>query len=248
MPSIKLKVAETTYLKPSTEQAIKLDKNKIIKIVAGDIIELTGYSVDGIHYKVELKTELMERTTWYAFKGHVTIEQDGAVNLDIPHHSQLNNVNRPFGTCNVTSVAMCLNFYGIKPKSNGVQLEDELFELVARKGWDRHVHDHLTKVFECYGVKSRFDTEVSWEKVKAHLASGNPVIVSGQFTKSGHIIVLRGFDEKGFFVNDPYGEYFASGYDRNKSGENLHYSYELMNRVSYGGSKTTWAHLPVGKA
>lgn len=243
----KLQVVETTYLKPSTEQAIKIEASKLIKVTKGDTIELADAVLQGLHYKLELQIEQQGSSIWYAFKDHVAVLGQDRVNLAVPHHSQLNNVNRPHGTCNVTSVAMCMNFYGIKPKSSGKQLEDELFELVERKGWDRHVHDHLTKVFECYGVRSRFGTEVSWDKVKAHLAGGNPVIVSGQFTRSGHIIVLRGYDDKGFFVNDPYGEYFASGYNRSKSGENLHYSYALMNRVSYGGSKTTWAHLPMGK-
>jgi len=46
-----------------------------------------------------------------------------------------------------------------------------------------------------------------------------------------------------FPVNDPWGEWFSWGY-QNSTGENLHYSYNLMNRVSYGASKTTWAHFP----
>lgn len=169
-----------------------------------------------------------------------------AINLNIPYFSQRDNENRPSGTCNVTSVAMCLAFYGIKPKRNE-QLEDELFAEVENRGWDRHVHNHLCQLFGVYGVLSRFTTEASWDEVKRHLRSGNPVIISGQFTQSGHIIVLRGYDEKGFWVNDPWGEWFSTGY-QNKSGEDLHYSYDLCYRLSYGGAQSTWAHFPENPA
>lgn len=167
------------------------------------------------------------------------------INLAVPYYSQRNNEFRPSGTCNITSVAMCLAFYGIKAKEKP-QLEDELFLKVQNNGWERHTHDDLAKLFRLYGIEDRFTTEAPWNNVKSHLDGGNPVIISGQFTQSGHIIVLRGYDEKGFFVNDPWGEWFADGY-KNQSGENLHYSYNLCNRVSYGGSKTTWAHFPQQK-
>jgi GH24 family phage-related lysozyme (muramidase)/uncharacterized protein YvpB len=174
----------------------------------------------------------------------VTATSQSHVNINVPYFSQRDNINSPGGTCNVTCVAMCLAFYGIKAKSSNQQLEDELFKIVENNGWDRHVHDDLTRLFGVYGVKSQFTTDATWQQVKNHIQGGNPVIISGQFTKSGHIIVLRGFDEKGFFVNDPWGEWFSSGY-QNRSGENLHYSYELCNKVSYGGDKTTWAHFPL---
>jgi GH24 family phage-related lysozyme (muramidase) len=165
--------------------------------------------------------------------------------LKVPYHSQRDNEFYPSNTCNITCVAMVLAFFGINSKLKP-QLEDELFLKVQEKGWDRYTHDDLDKLFELYGIENEFTTEATWERIKAHLDNGNPVIISGKFTKSGHIIVLRGYDQKGFFVNDPWGEWFATGY-QNKSGENLHYSYKLLYNVSYGGSKTCWAHFPMKK-
>lgn len=98
-----------------------------------------------------------------------------------------------------------------------------------------------------YGLKNRFSTVTPWQSVFDHLDAGNPVIYSGQLTRSGHLIVLRGYDDKGFWVNDPWGEHFNGsgvGYYKALSGENLHYSYHKIYKASYGGNKTTWCHLP----
>lgn len=137
---------------------------------------------------------------------------------------------------------MCLSYFGIAPKFKP-QLEDELFLKVQQRGWNRYLHADLDKLFRLYNIENEFTTEAPWSRIKSHIDNGNPVIMSGKFTPSGHIIVLRGYDDKGFFVNDPWGEWFSTGY-QNKSGENLHYSYNLLNRVSYGGAKTSWAHFP----
>jgi GH24 family phage-related lysozyme (muramidase) len=164
------------------------------------------------------------------------------INLNVPYFSQRDNENEPSSTCNITCVAMCLAFYGIKAQGSR-QLEDELYAEVKKKGWDKYTHDDLSKLLKANGLLNQFSTEASWDSVKGHLGSGNPVIISGKFTKSGHIIVLRGYNDQGFWVNDPWGEWFATGY-QNKSGNNLHYSYRLCNSISYGGDKSTWAHFP----
>lgn len=47
---------------------------------------------------------------------------------------------------------------------------------------------------------------LSEEKIKDTLDHGGVVICSmrpGDFTTTGHFILLRGYDENGFFVNDP---------------------------------------------
>jgi len=173
------------------------------------------------------------------------------VNLSVPYLSQRDNVRDPDKTCNVTCVAMVLKCFGIPAKTSTPQLEDELDQYMAKKGWSRYVHDDLVQLQQDYGLKkSRFTTKATWDEIKQHLDAKNPVILSGKFTSAGHIIVLRGYDATGFWVNDPFGEWFSSGYDKNvpgvsnKKGENKHYSYNLCRRVSYTGPNTAWAHFP----
>jgi hypothetical protein len=144
---------------------------------------------------------------------------------------------------------MVLSFYGVKRRNPKlfVQFEDELIAGVRFYG-NRFVHANWVRfIGDRYGVKSRFSTDATWDEVKKHLDGGNPVIMSGRFTRSGHILVIRGYDEKSYFVNDPYGEVVGRtfGY-KNTSGENLRYSAELMRwaGAEQAGAGRTWAYFP----
>lgn len=161
------------------------------------------------------------------------------IKLKVPYLSQHDNSLHPEGSCNATSVAMVCRFFGIKVTP------DQIMDWMEGNDLDRHAHDDLVKAFKHYGVSDRFTTEATWDQVKAHLRTGNPCIYSGALTHSGHIIVLTGFDDSGWWTNDPNGEWFSWGYSH-EGGEQLHYSYDLLRRCSYGdgGDGTTWAHFP----
>ena len=258
---MKLRVIRDTVFKQTPIPSPELPDKEKVSVPSGKEFEINSYKDLGDHIKFALnKAFLKGRNTWVVYQPHIEIIGDDGVKLigkfeptnklpkqvrlPVPYFSQLNNEYKPMGTCNVTSVAMCLYYYGIRPARRNKQLEDQLFELVESKGWDRHVHDDLRKVFLSYGIYDVFKMDATWNEVKAHLANGNPVIYSGKLTGTGHIIVLRGYNETGFFVNDPYGEYFDSGYRRDLTGENLLYSYNLVKSKSYAGLDNTWAHFP----
>ncbi|USR89666.1 C39 family peptidase [Phormidium yuhuli AB48] len=164
------------------------------------------------------------------------------VNLQIPYLSQLDNVNNPHGSCNVTCVAMCLAYLG-HPHLNqwGDQLEDELYQYCLDNGLSRHSPVDLAKVVRAYGYQDDFQPDAKWGEVKDWLAAGNPIIVHGWFTASGHIIVIRGYNDRGWIVNDPYGEWYEWGYDTQRTGEGLTYSYGMMSRVC-GTDGDLWIH------
>lgn len=175
-----------------------------------------------------------------------TVKSKGAtVLLNVPYKSQLDNYYEPFSTCNVTSLAMCLEFFGVDhrklPGKREVQLEDKLFKYMSEAGLNKHLPQDLETCAKHFGVASGFTSHGTFEKCRSHLQSGLPCIIHGYFTQPGHIIVLIGYDSDGFFVHDPYGEWFQTGYRTDLTGKCLHYSNELI-RKTCAYDNEFWVH------
>lgn len=178
--------------------------------------------------------------------GVVARSPDGTVKIPVAYKSQMDNSNNPTGSCNVTSAAMCLEYYGIKSPDDR-QLEDVLYEWLQANGLSRHDSNHLKQAIEHFGCRDDFTTRASISEIKTAIYNGKPVIVHGYFTSFGHIVVLVGYNATGFIVHDPYGEWHSWGYDRNdaanqRKGEAIVYSYGLIERTCLpdGGC---WAHF-----
>lgn len=170
----------------------------------------------------------------------------------VPYLSQRNNWYNPDGSCNVTSIAMCLARYGIPTVIGGSQLEDILYQECYRRGLSRHSPLDLAFLAKAwskeYGVPVYDDFTVygSQEEICRTIDAGHPCVIHGYFTAFGHIIAVVGYDENGAIVHDPYGEYFrGGGYDRNDSsdgakGKFLHYSWEMLRETCYDPNDGSW--------
>lgn len=172
------------------------------------------------------------------------------IRLDVPYRSQRNNQINPDGACNVTSVAMPLLYFGVRPRYPEVfpQFEDELYDYTKRVGLNRHDALDLVKVVEAYGCRDRFSSTYKIADIKAALVNQQPAILHGYFTSFGHIIVAVGYDEYGLIVHDPYGEWYSWGYDLNEpngnntKGKYQHYSYRLIENACMPDGNL-WAHI-----
>jgi uncharacterized protein YvpB len=152
--------------------------------------------------------------------------------LDVPYLSQLDNQNNPTGSCNVTSISMTLLFFGIHGDRSYPQLEDQLYRRCEDNGWSRHCPYDLQKLAQSYpGVRDDFTENGTLNDIRQSIDAGMPCVLHGYFTRFGHIIVVKGYDDSGFIVNDPYGEWCSWGYDCGVSGESLHYSSALIANV-----------------
>ncbi|MBP0000165.1 MAG: C39 family peptidase [Cyanobacteria bacterium SID2] len=175
------------------------------------------------------------------------VKPDGSVKLDVPFLSQLDNENNPYGSCNVTCVSMCMAYFGHPTKnSSGQQLEDELYQFMLDRGLSRHSPQDLQKLLQLYGYQDDFQADAKWDEVKAWLRQGKPIITHGWFTSSGHIVVILGYNDRGWIINDPYGHWSRSGYDTYASGAGVVYSYADMRDVC-GPDGDLWIHYVDGK-
>jgi uncharacterized protein YvpB len=269
----RLKILQDTFLKQSTEQASTLPDDQKQLLTSGTVLALHSEAeAPHNHIKVAFKDNVFQGlNTWFAFADHVDVITDAIklsdstsqpsqekpllpdVQLDVKHLNQLDNEFAPSGTCNITCCAMILQFYEINQRQRDISFEDELFLWIKNNGLDRHVHAHLVRLLQEYGIEDEFTTTATWKEIKQHLANGNPVICPGDYTSVGHIIVLSGYNSQGFIVQDPNGEIFwspgtAPSYMRNSPadphrGANLIYSYNLMNTLA-GPNGRVWAHFP----
>lgn len=242
---------KTWLKKDSTQPAISLPVEQKFEFDGGDeIYNAKAFKDLGSHVTVTFDRSIGPFNTWNIYKGHISwiderqpekiSSSKRKVLSSFPYFSQIDNANNPYGACNVTCVAMCLSYYGLKPKNNWQQFEDELYQYMTYNGLSRHSPYDLQYVVNLYGKKHGitdvFTERAREEDVKASIDKGFPCIVHGYFTSFGHIICIVGYNEEGFVVMDPYGEYWSSGYDVNsrskpEKGKLLTYSYGMMARL-----------------
>lgn len=178
------------------------------------------------------------------------------VNLQVPYKSQQDNVYNPSGSCNVTSMAMCLSYLGLKledVEGTEDQLEDRLYNYCYNHGLSRHDPYDLQKLVNAVGkpknIIDDFTACGTLDDITIALDRGYPCVIHGYFTRFGHIIVIKGYDVvkksgyRVFYVNDPWGEYYEDGYDTSVSGENLEYSFNLISAVCSPESASNPQHF-----
>jgi len=168
----------------------------------------------------------------------------------VPYLSQRDNKHKPWGTCNVTCLAMVLEYFGVKPIFPNGQLEDELYEEIYSKEGKKFfemykrrypqysfsginaetVHPVLAWISKNRGIKDRFIFNGSVTLIKEQLFIGWPVILTGAFTGSGHIVLAIGLTKgHDLIVHDPWGNWLR-GYT-NHDGAFLVYPIEKLKPV-----------------
>ena len=212
-----------------------------------------GYSPMDDHVKVALSENLPGfGNSGYFYRDHVLVKRGNRaidlapsqVELNVPYFSQRDNRNRPWATCNVTSVAMVLYYYGVRPQRSGQQLEDEFYEWCVRRYGTNAQTDNavLVQLSKGYGFNASFGTNRSWAQIKSRIRRGQPVVVGGYFTHAGHIVCVVGFTPDGYIVNDPWGD-ALTGY-QGRDGRKVFYPNAYMNQMCCPeGDGNIWAHF-----
>lgn len=174
----------------------------------------------------------------------------GERRLDVPYFYQYSNQIQPRTTCQNTSVAMVLNYYGAQVSPDQITQEFGNQEAMGLQGLN-NLYNRLASRYGLRGIDSY--PRGTLAQIKSAIDSGKPVITHGFFT-AGHLVVIVGYNDSGYFVNDPAGvwnlrysgRYPNAGYEPN-AGDTIFYpkrAFELAI-MSFDGRTLDSAYLHI---
>lgn len=176
--------------------------------------------------------------------------------LNTVYHTQRNNQLYPYSTCGTTILSEYLDFLGYNFSDDDVfkalnsqqmidranaliQKGDTYIKQLLNQGFrdDAHQFTYLNNSIIMLCETGKFLTNYkrdfalkygTLEQLKACINEGFPVGIAGMFTKSGHYVLMVGYDDnaKCLIIDDPYGDW-RKNY-QSAEGKNVYYSLEKL--------------------
>lgn len=165
---------------------------------------------------------------------------DGQVLISTPYFLQGQNKYEPGATCGLTSAAMLLGYWSSQLQSE-IKSPDELYETYGKR--QGQSPDTLRNLYIDQGYMADHTYSGTRQDIKDQLDKGRPVVIHGWFTRNGHIILIVGYNEEGFIVNDPAGNWqrcYRCGYGSGQTGNERIYTYEQMSDKVIGVDGDIW--------
>lgn len=249
-----------TYLKSSPADSTTLAAADRCLVRAGAKVTLKGPKDSGSHMQGALVSahgcggKFGGNATVFLYKGHFSgwssVPSTAANPLLVPYFNQYDDARvNPGGSCGNTSTAMLLRFYGISKTPDSVRSAYDGGGDCGGSYKPWQCPEGLSRIQAAEGLKSRFTRAGTRALIKRQIDAGRPVIIHGNFTSAGHILVIVGYDEtkKEWVTNDPagrwcgaaFGGYSSCGGDR-VSGANRRYSYEAFSNSVLGVDGDIW--------
>ena len=157
--------------------------------------------------------------------------------LDVPYYYQYDNLYEPGSTCGLTSAAMVIGQGGVTVSP------DTLYRRYGKaQGQSPSGLAALYRAELGYGEGTTTGTRA---RIRAQIDAGRPVVIHGYFTRAGHVLVVIGYDDAGWIINDPAGRWAGCcgcGYPGRTStnGRAVHYSYEELDSSVIGVDGDVW--------
>lgn len=164
--------------------------------------------------------------------------------LGVQYMSQRDNYRDANRTCFSSSCAMLLKF--LKPGS--IKTDDDYIKVVFNIG-DTIEGATQVAALKHFGVTASFATNGNRAFIKKQIDSGKPVPAGflhhgpvSQPSGGGHWLCIIGYDDTGYWVNDPWGEAdLLNGTYPSTDGAKKHYSYKNFEpRWMADGPSTGW--------
>ena len=166
--------------------------------------------------------------------------------LEVDHDSQYNNPsNEGWRECFSSSCAMAAKFWGAIKDFN------EYHQRRPQYG-DSTDASAQVRTLQSFGLEAKFVQMGSVEKLKEQIDLGRPTVCgylhkgTGHGTGGGHYLTVIGYDDTGFWVNDPGGscDLVNGGFEDTSqfAGRMQHYSYKnWVPRWSVANDHDGWA-------
>lgn len=145
-------------------------------------------------------------------------------------------------SCQAATILMLLRYQDKNVKFNSVK---HVYNELSRDGVTSHKsREDLVNRYTKGRFVSRYSNEmVAWNEITKSLRQRIPVIISTNFTPSGHVVLAIGYEIdcngiRSLIVHDPFGKFDLDpkvrNWDHGKSGNNVKYPFlELSTRVEY---------------
>jgi len=199
--------------------------------------------------------EISRYSNWIQITNHSTnhstspnLQNTNSIQIDVPYFYQYDNLYYPNSTCQNTSIAMVLKYY------NWSGIPDHITSTYGKNYTQSPAG--LADVFNTLSrhhslnVTLTPNTNGTLSQLKQQLDKGLPIIIHGYFTRSGHVVVITGYDQHGYWVNDPAGVWsqtFMGGYTSNPNGKSTYYKRQpFEDAISSNGHSflPLWFHTP----
>lgn len=199
---------------------------------------------------------------WWVFDAHwdgiytdSTVKQyaqEGSLRSlrNFPYFWQQNNGPEGWRECQTSSIAMVLKYLDVP----GINDDVDYLKYVNKYGDTTNQLVHLAALKEL-NVSAKFRQTLSAQDFKGQIDKGLPVVagvlhhgpVSNPYG-GGHFIVITGYSDTFWQVQDPFGELdLINGVWENQgptAGQNQHYSFQNLNpRIFVGGDNNGWAWI-----
>jgi hypothetical protein len=164
------------------------------------------------------------------------------------HQDQKDNASDGWRECQSSSIAMCLMWMGIGNLTN----DQQYVALVEKHGDTTERAPHFAAMKDLGYTKAKWHTNLTIAQCKAEIDAGRPVAVGslhhGPVTApsgGGHFVVLTGFTDSAWVVQDPYGsQNLTSGGWASQAmgaGKDQLYSFKNFNpRIFVEGDGSCW--------
>ena len=200
--------------------------------------------------------------TWWVFDAHwnglKTVVSVGNCAVDgnlhylrnFPYFWQQDNGPEGWRQCQTSSIAMILKYLDVK----GINDDTDYLKYVNKHGDTTTREAHYEALAELK-VKAEFRTCLDAGDIKEQIDRGMPVAVGILHHGSvsgprggGHFIVISGYSDSFWLVQDPYGELdLVDGMWASQTptaGKNKHYSFQNLDpRLFVGGKSNGWGWL-----